>query len=448
VGVRPLLLGLDLGTTRVKAVLVDEAGDEIAVVSAPTPFVPVPAGTEMPAAELLDAVGHVLAGLGDDRAGVTGVGIAGIAESGAPVDADGTPLAPVIAWHDPRGAEVVDRLQDCFGDDLALAIGQRVRTVTSVAKLGWLVDAGVRGAHRWLGVPELCLHGLTGKQVTEHSLAARTGCFDVRRRRWLPEVAEVAGFDVGVFPPVGEAGSVLGRVSASGAAWSGLPESVPVTLAGHDHLAGLVGCGAARGDLANSVGTAETVVGRSDELPDVAAALDRRVAVTLAPGGKGWAVLASAARAGQILEAAATALGHPAAELDRLAEEGGDPAAVGDLLAALEAGDDLRLPPAPPGQVWSGLLQVLAERTHQALERASEVVGPARRLVIFGGGSRSRPWTRAKAAAVPVAVVRSTATEAAARGAAVQAGVAAGWWPSPAAAPAPVLEPAAAQERP
>ncbi|HEV2766206.1 MAG TPA: FGGY family carbohydrate kinase [Acidimicrobiales bacterium] len=445
---RPVLLGLDLGTTRVKAVLMDEAGAEVVVASAPTPFASGPAGTEMGAGELLDVVGTVLTTLGDDRAGVAGVGVAGIAESGAPVDAEGAPLAPVIAWHDPRGAEVVARLQERFGDELALAIGQRVRTVTSVAKLGWLVDAGVRGTHRWLGVPELCLHGLTGVQATEHSLAARTGCFDVQRRCWLPEVAEAAGFDVGVFPPVGTAGSTLGRVSTRGGVWSGLPEGAPVTLAGHDHLAGMTGCGAAKAGLANSVGTAETVVGRSSKVPDVALALAHRVAVTLAPGGDGWAVLASAARAGRILETTAAALGRSPAELDRLAENAGQGAEVGDLLADVDAGDDLRVPREPPGEVWWGLLRALSARTGEAVDRASEIVGPAPGLVVFGGGSRSRPWLRAKADALTLAVVRSTAAEAAARGAAVQAGVAAGWWPSAEAAPAPVLEPVPAQERP
>ncbi|MDP8988361.1 MAG: FGGY family carbohydrate kinase [Actinomycetota bacterium] len=445
---RPVLLGLDLGTTRVKAALVDGAGAEVALASAPTPFSSRPAGTEMDAGDLLDVVGGVVAMLGDDRAGVAGVGIAGIAESGAPVDARGTPLAPVIAWHDPRGAEVVARLQERFGDELAMSIGQRVRTVTSVAKLGWLVDAGVRGTHRWLGVPELCLHGLTGEQVTEHSLAARTGCFDVGGRHWLPEVAAEAGFDVGVFPPLGTAGSPLGRVSAGGAAWSGLPEGVPVTLAGHDHLAGVVGCGAAEADLANSVGTAETVVGRRQELPDVALALARGVAVTLAPGGDGWAVLASAARAGRVLDAAARALGRSPAQLDRLAEDAGVAVDVGQLMADIDAGDDPRVPPAPPGEVWCGLLRALAARTGEAVDRASEVVGGAPRLVVFGGGSRSRPWLRAKADALPLPIVRSTAAEAAARGAAVQGGVAAGWWPSARAAPAPDLEPVAPQERP
>jgi xylulokinase len=56
---------------------------------------------------------------------------------------------------------------------------------------------------------------------------------------------------------------------------------------------------------------------------------------------------------------------------------------------------------------------------------------------VFGGGSRSVPWLRAKAAEAGVPVVRSSVAEAVARGAAVFAGVAAGWWPSAAHAPRP-----------
>ena len=78
--------------------------------------------------------------------------------------------------------------------------------MATVAKLGWLVENGLAAdapaGWRWLGVPELVLRALTGAEATEWSLAARTGCFDVGRREWLPEVAPAAGFDVDVFPPV------------------------------------------------------------------------------------------------------------------------------------------------------------------------------------------------------------------------------------------------------
>lgn len=412
-----------------------------------TPFSPSPDGVDMAVEAFRDALAGVLSGLGPDRGRVAGVGIAGMAESGTAFDADGRPLGPVIAWHDPRGGEVVERLQEHFGDDLAMRIGQPLRTVSSVAKLGWMLEHAAHPPRRWLGVPELCLFELSGVWATEHSLAARTGCYDVSGLTYLPEVAEVLGLSVDVFPPVRTAGEAMGRVSAAGSAWSGLPEGVPVTIAGHDHSAGAEGVAAREDDLVNSVGTAETVLRRRREVPDLEQALARRLAVTVRPGGAEWVVHAGAARAGLILDAVAGALGRAPDELDDLAEGAGDAGPEVDVDALrtnVDEGSEPELPAASPGEVWNGLLNALASRTAEAADRLIEVLGPSRRMVVFGGGSTSRPWLRAKARSLHLPVLRSTAGEAVARGAAIIAGVAAGWWPGPPEAPLAALEPVAA----
>src|SRR5437899_2011531 len=236
-------------------------------------------------------VAGLVSALGAERRRVAAVGIAGMAECGAPLDRSGAVLAPVISWHDPRGEDVVRRLTEAFGDSLGLRTGQRPRAVSSVAKLGWLVANGCGPVERWLGVPELCLWDLTGTQATEHSLASRTGCYDVLEGVYLPDVAEAAGFSAEVFAEVRRAGDPMGRVPAGAASRWGLPEGVPVTLAGHDHLSGAVGAGAGPGDLVNSVGTAETVLGYAGRSPDLGRALELRTPVSVAPGGRGWVVL-------------------------------------------------------------------------------------------------------------------------------------------------------------
>jgi len=154
----------------------------------------------------------------------------------------------------------------------------------------------------------------------------------------------------------------------------------------------------------------------------------------------GWAVLASAAGSGLALDAAAASLGHPPAELDERAEGAA-------LLGAPGLADSLRrrrppvLPAGSPGDVWLTLLHELAAQTARAVVQVVTVVGPRRRLVVFGGGATSEPWLRAKAELAPLPLWRMTAPEAVARGAALYAGTAAGWWPSPEAAPPPALEP-------
>ncbi|MGH9284434.1 MAG: FGGY family carbohydrate kinase, partial [Acidimicrobiales bacterium] len=313
------LLGLDLGTTRTKAAIVDDRGRVLATASTPTPFATTAAGVEMEVHDLHRAVAAVVADAASrvPRGALAAVGVAGMAESGAPLDSTGGVLAPIIAWNDERGAEVVERIAEHLGPELGLRIGQTLRTVSSVAKMGWLVRNGVSAPARWLGVPELVAYHLTGQQATEHSLAGRTGCFDISGQHWLPEVARVAGFSVDVFPPVLPAGAPVGAVSPA-AAVAGLPTGIPVTIAGHDHLAAAEAVGAGD-DAVNSVGTAETVLRRLEHLPDLGATLDRRLAVSVRPGGKGWVALASAARSGSLCDAVAAQLGRSPAQLDRLA---------------------------------------------------------------------------------------------------------------------------------
>jgi sugar (pentulose or hexulose) kinase len=137
-----------------------------------------------------------------------------------------------------------------------------------------------------------------------------------------------------------------------------------------------------------------------------------------------------------VIDATAAILGRPVEALDGLAADA-PPVELGDVLDDLAHGGAVALPDAPDGEVWAGLLDALTARTADAYHRLTMVVGGRDRLVVFGGGSRSVPWTRAKVAAMPVPVVRSTVSAAVASGAALYAGLAAGWWASVEEAPTP-----------
>ena len=437
-----LLLGLDIGTSRIKAVAIDAAGTEQASASVPTPFALSAEGIDMEVADLGRALAGAVAGLGPARQQVAAVGLAGMAESGAPFR-DRRPVAPIIAWHDGRGEETVASLERRFGPALARWTGRRVRTVSSLAKLGWLVDHGLPAPDRWLGVPELALFLLTGAEATEHSLAARTGAYHVTERRFLPDViahvlrpggqgwsTTAAGGPDGpspdLFPPVLAAGRIMGLVTEDGAAAYGLPVGIPVTIAGHDHLAAAAGLGGGADDLFNSVGTAETLVRRLHTAPDVDRALELDLAVTVWPGGDDWGVLASATRAGLVIDALAAHLGTEPDALDRLvAAESPATARIGGPMVDL--GQGIEVPAGPLAAMWTATLQALARRTAAAAERVSALAGPHRRLVVFGGGSRSPVWLRAKIAEMGCPVVTCPDAGAAAHGAALAAGVAAGW---------------------
>jgi xylulokinase len=231
----------------------------------------------------------------------------------------------------------------------------------------------------------------------------------------------------------------MGSVSDEAPARYGIPIGIPVTIAGHDHLAAAAGLGGGPGDLFNSVGTAETVFRCVGSLPDVERSLQLDLAVTVWPGGDAWGVLASAARSGLVIDALTAHLGIDAAHLDALAERSvasvtdhpaGDPVALGQ---------GIEVPAGSPREMWTATLGALARRTAAAAKRVAAVAGPHSRLIVFGGGSRSSAWVRAKAVALELPVVACSVSEAAARGAALAAGVAAEWWTSIAAGPTPPL---------
>ena len=352
------------------------------------------------------------------------VGIAGLAESGAPLRA-GRPLAPIIAWHDGRGEET--------GGLPRAAVRAGVRPVDRTARPNRLVRGQARLAHRsrpaepdrWLGVPELALFLLTGTEATEHSLAVRTGAYDVTERRFLPDVIahvrRASACSHRSSPP----GSIMGLVTEDGAAVYGLPVGIPVTIAGHDHLAAAAGLGAGPDDLFNSVGTAETLVRLLHTAPDVDRALELDLAVTVWPGGDAWGVLASTARSGLVIAALTAHLGGEPTSLDRLV--------AADRQVILPAGGPMvdlgrgsrcrpgrpppcgrrRRRPSPEGRrpppngsaPWPG-------RTAVSWSSAAAAAAP-------WPGPRSPRWVSRSAT--------SPFTEAAARGAALAAGIAAGW---------------------
>ena len=222
----------------------------------------------------------------------------------------------------------------------------------------------------------------------------------------------------------------MGRVTAEASAWSGLPAGVPVTVAGHDHLVGFVGSGAGADDLVDSVGTAETVVGRSAALPDIEAALAAGVAVGLFPGGDGWAALASAARSGPGGGRGRRRPRPDARRARRLAAAGAMVLDAPGLVDSLRRREPPALPAGDAADVWATLLDALAAETAAAVARVTGVLGPRRRLVVFGGGSVSDPLLAAKRRHVPIPVERSPVTDAVAKGAAHFAAVAAGLHPN------------------
>ncbi|MBA2515939.1 MAG: hypothetical protein H0V22_01245 [Solirubrobacterales bacterium] len=427
-----LLLGLDVGTTYCKAVVLEPSGAEVSQARSRTPWTQVATGAELDPEEIVRATLAAAAeALANGPAGVVAaVGVAGMAETGVLLDRHGRPVGPAIAWHDARGADEAAEIAAQFGARaFAERTGLPASALCSASKLRWQLSrlpAAARGV-RWLGIPEWVARSLGAAEVAELSLASRTGLFELVAGVWWSEALEWLGVQADFMAEPVQAGVQIGRVGQAFAPGRG----AAIAIAGHDHLAAMVGADADReGDVLLSSGTAEVIVRTSPAgLPPgrIADAVAAGVTVGRHVLPDRWALLSGnelcVAQAGVL-----KALGvEGQTERDALTESvaGLDPAETPPRLAAFGGPRPLTradLPPeATPASVWRAALEAGADMSARTLSRSNAVAGPHGRIVATGGGGRGAAARAAKEGRLGP-IEWSSVQEATARGAALLGG--------------------------
>ncbi|KJL36715.1 MAG: hypothetical protein CMH36_04085 [Microbacterium sp.] len=441
-----LLLGIDLGTSSIKANAVDRHGRSLGIGTAPTPFVANRSGVEMTPTALLDAVHDAVAHLGELRHRVAGVGIASMGETGTTIRADGPTDLPLVAWHDRRGASVVKILLSRFGaSEILRRTGREARDVTSIAKLGWLQQAGAVVEGTWTGVAGVVLWRLTGALGQEQSLAATSGAYDPISHRYDREILAAVGLDHIAWAPARQAGTLLGRIGGPGAEWSGLPAGIPVTIAGHDHPVGVVGAGGEKNEVIDSLGTGEPLVVSWQAVKGaphpVAPALPGDLTLTAWPGTSRHMLLWETLRPGLAMSSLLEHVGGTRNDIEFAAiRVQAEPLAVEDLLS-MQAGDvPEHVRQVAPEVAWAATLEGYAAAAAQAEVEMRRMAGVTGRTLLIGGGLRSRRWVEAKMHRATGNLAMASEREAVSRGAALIAGVAAGWWDAEEYPPADVVD--------
>jgi sugar (pentulose or hexulose) kinase len=426
------LIGLDVGTTSSKAVVITGQGAEVAHGRAATPWHASAHGMETDAGAILESAKQALAqALAQAPAGkVTGVGVASMGESGVLLDRGGEPVAPVIAWHDTRDLEQVRQLAETFGvEGFARRTGLPLRSQWSLTKHRWLTEhhAQAGNAVRRLGIAEWIVRQLGGAEVSEQSLASRTGWLDLEARDWWGEALEWSGASPSLLPPLVTAGAALGQVTAA-AGVDGLAGAA-LTVAGHDHQTAAIGAHAARaGDVLDSCGTAEALI------RTVLPGLDPDAVLALTGAGItiGWHALPDhwcllgGTQGGLVLQRILALLGRTRSQLPDLDQQAlqADPAGVqitGDDPVAIDGITE----GIGPAQVWRAALEEVTRRAGDLDAAMTAVSGARHRVIVTGGWARSDALLEIKRRAFGK-LTYSPAGEAGARGAAMLAGVAAG----------------------
>ncbi len=264
----PFLIGIDVGTQSVRALLADRRGRTLGVASRPTPTHRLgDAGAEYEPDHLWQAVLSVLGELArrvPPGGEVAGMAAASMGEACFLLDADGDALAPAIAWFDRRTEAVGARLAREIGAETLFAItGQHPDSTCTLCKLLWQREATpalFAQARRALNVADWVAWRLCGEAATDPSLASRTLCLDIHARDWSRALLDRVGIDPALLPPIRPSGTTLGRVRPGILAATGLPGRPVVAVGGHDHVVGGFAAGSARpGCLLDSMGTAEAL---------------------------------------------------------------------------------------------------------------------------------------------------------------------------------------------
>jgi xylulokinase len=422
-----LVLGVDVGTTHLKVGVYDRLLNEKHLFSAPTPVGASGHSGEMDPRGLWQAIKRQLAEVaqrvGGDR--ITAIGIAGMAESGCLIDASNEPITPILLWHDRRGTRQAAAWRRTEGARFARITGLRTTNVRSIAKWRWLVDAGAPRDARWCGGPEWIVLCLTGLWLTDSTLAVRTGAFDVLRDDYSRELLDLVDAPIGLFPPVrgcpASAGSLLPEIARD----VGLPASVQVVLAGHDHIVAAYGAGGGFGDLIDSAGTAEALIRILDTAPDPAQTVKSRMAMTryFLPGS--WALIAGAGATGGLMKQVAGMLGSEPGPLD---EQASPPRAYPyDTLKVRLSERGLPVVTIQPGashsEVWSAVLDLVCERMRRTALRVERLAGQPTRAILIGGAAGSRELARRKSETLGLPAVSLPAMDSSTRGAAALAAV-------------------------
>ncbi|MDO8211302.1 xylulokinase [Conexibacter sp. CPCC 206217] len=444
------LVGLDVGTSSLKGLVLSEEGRVLAQASRDYPVAtPRPGWAEQDPELWWEAAQAVLAELDAPRADA--IGLAGQMHGLVALDAGGRSLRPAILWNDARtGAQCAEIERRVGVERLVALTGNRALAGFTAPKLLWMAehepDLHARIASILLPKDYVRLR-LTGEHASDVADLSGTLLLDVAARDWSAELLDALSIPREWLPRVLESAEVSGVAFtggsdslAGGSARHDRSGGVPVAAGAGDQAAGAVGVGAlgSGGPLSLVLGTSGVVFGGEDAYrfdPD-----GRVHAFCHALPGT-WHTMGVVLSAGGALAWLQQALGD--ASIEALLQEAAAvaPGADGVLFAPYLAGERT---PHPDPDVRGGfvglslqhgrgqLVRAVLEGVAFALRESLLLVDPQRTRTVArvsGGGARSPLWLEIVAAVLDLPLELCAVTEAAAQGAALLGGVAAGLFP-------------------
>jgi xylulokinase len=418
-----MYLGLDCGTSGLKALLTDERGQPIASATrAYSPDRPRPGWSEQNPDDWVTAMAGAIAELRNVAGKAVGrlraIGFSGQMHGAVLLDRSDKPVRPAILHNDGRAFREAGELARDYSD-LARVVGVKPMAGFTGPKLKWVArnEPGARRLVNALLSPKDYLRlALSGERGTDMSDAAGTWLLDEGRRAWSRQAFDACEADPAWAPALFEGSAPIGKIRPQAADAHGLPHGVLLAAGGGDAAVGAVGLGAiAPGEAFVSLGTATQLIVATDQYRSAPEKLVHSFAHALP---NRWYAMAAMLNGAGALAFAGRLLGASPDTLER--EAATDYPGPGPLLfLPYLSGERTPLDDAYARGVLFGMSEATsrADVARAVMEGVALTLADARdcllaagasieRVGLIGGGAKSLVWTRMIAAATGFTVVR------------------------------------------
>jgi|LSQX01.2.fsa_nt_gb xylulokinase len=270
---KPYFLGIDVGTTMVKALVADQSGAVVGTESLEYSYSqPHPGWAEHDAHHWWECIKNVTSRVTAKLSHAPiALAVATQGDAMLPVDARNEPMLPARMWMDSRPNAQVHRMLEQLPEEKWRQIaGSGLAAYAAAASLAWWADeypqVFAQAAHFCL-LQDYLMKRMTNQYVVDASNASRTLIMDLQSRNWSERLMAVAGVDSTRLATVAESGTPVGHLTSEAAADLGLSQDTLVVLGAHDQTAAAVGCGAVfPGTVMLSAGSSWVLLGAADGL--------------------------------------------------------------------------------------------------------------------------------------------------------------------------------------
>jgi xylulokinase len=273
---KDLILGLDLGTSSIKAILIDLRGIVVKKLEAKLPIRRVEDRVEQDAADYKSALIEITSNCRELLPRIAAMGLSGQTPSLLGIDASGNSTFPVLIWQDNRATSEAEELSKRFGNPWEL-IGTSLPWAASAcpAKMLWIARNKREWIEktRWLLQPKDYLGFLlTGEALSDPW--STKGICNVRNRSAIRELIDYCGWDEKVMPTLGDGFHSRGKITRVASELTGLPEGVEVSIGWSDAMCGMLALGVFAKPTSFVITGTSAIVGTSSKVaPSDAGAL-------------------------------------------------------------------------------------------------------------------------------------------------------------------------------